>query len=77
MTSPWLGPGGGLSRYSPPVRAGQPERYLGRVGRSACDEYHLVADHLDHLTVVAYHDRGGVLLEHGGCLSSLAGTVCA
>jgi hypothetical protein len=39
------------------------ERDLGRVGRLACDKQHLVADHLDHLTVVAHHGRRGVLLE--------------
>jgi hypothetical protein len=45
------------------VRAGEPERDRGRVGRPVCDEQHLVADHLDHVAVVAHHGLGGVLLE--------------
>jgi hypothetical protein len=46
-----------------PVRAGEPERDRGRVAQPVCDEQHLVADHLDHPTVVAHHGLGGVLLE--------------
>jgi hypothetical protein len=77
MTSLRVGPGEGLSRYSRERKA-QPRRwwyprtatgrrccsrYLPSGAALVCDKQHLVADRLDHLTVVAHHGTGGVLLE--------------